>query len=358
VLVRRVAFFSSTAVLLSAGLMIALGAGAACTHEREPDAVVIDAPKPDAPPVPDAQQQLVTVLVNGEDIPADLDCLEKPRPDAGPIFPAEAGTDAGSETGDDADTSIEIMDTASDGATAKGTLVEKQIEVIGFGTGGADKLANQTIDVYYDNTFKSAPNLTVTSNDKGLINVALPQGLRVGYHVKKSALLGDYFALDDLHEPLPGAKKIIWQGVTLERQEVLALAITGQKGYTIKPGTGIIAGRVMDCKRRYMQHARVVLKDFTTNPAGDEMTYTKCGQGLCLVYLSDAELPDVGRTATSRAALFSLIDVPAGRKLRLVAEGLTPTGLKAVAWRNLEVKDGAIATHLLEPDASLDPPTP
>lgn len=365
-LVRRVAFVSSTAVLL-AGFVN----GAACTHDREAEPPPIDAPRPDVVQVADAQQLPVTVLEDGVDKPADLSCLEKSRPDAGVIYPAETGSDAGADADADADeagtddasaadTSIELDSTAGDAEAPTGTLVDTQVELIGFGTGGSEKLGDQIIDIYYGNTFKLAPNLTVTSDAMGLFRAPLPAGLRVAYHVRASKLLGDYYALDDLHLPFEPLKPVRWQGVTLERQETLALAITGQKGYTIKPGTGIIAGRVMDCKRRYMQHAKVVLMDYTDNAAGVEREFVRCGTGLCLVYLNDAELPDVGRHATSRSSLFSMIDVPTGRKLRLVARGIDGnTGVeKPVAWRNLEVKDGGIAIHILEPDASTEPPSP
>jgi len=356
--VRRVAFVSISAVVVSAGLVTALGAGAACTHDREEPPPPVDAPKPDQLPPAEVQLQEPSVLdpVKGVDQPANLSCLGMSQPDAGPIFPLEAGTDAGDDAGDDAEPADTMM--PADGGVGLGALVEKQIELIGFGTGGADKLSNQTIDVYYSNTFKAAPSITVKSDEKGIFKALLPQGVRVGYHVKNSTLLGDYYALDDLHEPIPPATNIRWQGVTRERMDTLALAITGQKGYQIKPGTGIIAGRVMDCDRRYMQHARVEILDFTDNENGVPLTFGRCGAGLCRVYLSDAELPDIGRLATSRAGLFSMIDVPVGRKLRLVAFGLKDGAEKEIAWRNLEVKEFGIATHLVEPNASKALPTP
>lgn len=355
-LVRRVAFFASTGVLLAGFIN-----GVACTHDREAEPPPIDAPKPDVVQIADAQQLPVTVLVDGMDIPADLSCLGSGQPDAGPIYPPEAGTDAGDAGADDAtaDATGGDADATTDAETPLGTLVDTEVELIGFGTGGSDKLGNQTIDVYYGNTFKASPSLTVTSDAMGLFRVPLPSGVRVAYHVRKSAVLGEYYALDDLHLPFAPGKPVRWQGVTLERQETLALAITGQKGYQIKPGTGIIAGRVMDCQRRYIQHARVVLRDYTDNAEGVDREFVRCGTGLCLVYLNDAELPDVGRTATSRSSLFSLIDVPTNRKLRLVAMGFDGKDAteKPIAWRNLEVKEGGIATHVLEPNASSAPPS-
>jgi len=363
VFARRVALVSSGAVVLASGLMFALGIS--CTHDRPAEADAIVAPNPDVAQITDAQQQPVTVLVNGVDEPADLLCLGTDRPDVGLIYPAETGTDTGTDTGtsDDAmadaddgstaDTSLDL-DSATDatgGDPPPGTVVEEQVELIGFGTGGADKLGGQTIDVYYSNSFKTAPNVTVVSDDAGMFKVPLPFGVRVGYHVRKSTKLGDYFGLDDIHVPLPPITVTRWQGLTLERQDTLALAITGQKGYAIKPGTGIIAGRVLDCQRRYMQHARLVLVDYTDGTPV-ELPFVKCGTGLCLAYLNDAELPDIGRTATSRSSLFALIDVPSARKLRLVAKGIKDPGGPEidVAWRNLEVQEFGIATHFLEPN--------
>lgn len=343
-LLRRVSFAFSTAFIAAGSLAVALGAGAGCRHDRPPPEEKIDAPSPDTPPAETPEIQPVSVLPPGadRDQPADLTCNGAPRPDAGPIFPPDADDEAGADAAEDS---------ADGGPAPLGTLVEKEIELIAFGTGGADKLANQTVDVFYYNTFSREPDVVgAVSDSNGLFKVWLPEGLRVGYHVRSSELLGDYYGLDDLHVPVPPVKAIRWQGVTRKRQDELSLAITGEKGYVMPKGTGIIAGRVYDCSRHYMQYATVRLYDVTDNPAGVELSFVKCGTGLCMIYMNDAELPDPGRHYTSRSALFAMIDVPIDRKLVLRASGRVPDGsVIDVARRNVEVKENSITVEYLEP---------
>lgn len=321
-------------------MTVALSASSGCRFDREPPAPPVDAPKVDVDLDSRANTPPVTVLKDGVDVPANLACSTMVRMEP-PVL--EAGVE---ETGAD----------AADAAVAPGTLIEKQIELIGFGTGGADKLKNQVVDVYYDNTFVGMPNVTVTTDDKGLFKVLLPEGRRVGYHVQASPQLDDYYGLDDFHTPLKVPDRpdpiIRWQGVTLERREFFALALTNDKTWKPQPGNGIVAGRVMDCDKRYMQYAEVEIWDYTDDAAGKPLTFGKCGQGLCRVYLTDAELPDVGRTNTSRSSLFAILDVPAGRKLKAIAWGYDKTGTARtqVASRNLEVKPNVINTQFLEPN--------
>jgi hypothetical protein len=331
---RRFAIFGSTAFVFTSAFMAALGAASGCRHDREPPAPVVDAPQIDV--AQDSKQQVppVTVLQNGEDVEADLTCLGIPRVTP-PVM--EAGVD--DEAGTDA-------------AVAPGTLVEKQIELIGFGTGGADKLKMQTVDVFYNNTTKSAPDQTITTDEKGLATVLLPQGVRIGYHVRPSSVLDHYYGLDDLHEPVkyPGSVEPIirWQGVTLERRDFFALALTNDKNWRPKAGNGILAGRVMDCKRRYMQYAEIELLDEDTK---EKFTFGKCGEGPCRVFLTDSELPDVGRNYTSRSSLFILLDIPAGKNLRVIASGHDKSGVKSdVAWRKVEMTPDTITTQFLEPN--------
>lgn len=349
-LLRRVSFAFSTAFVAAGSLSLALCAGAGCRHDRPPPEEKIDAPIPDTPP-PDGQTaQPVSVLPPGadRDQPADLACLDMGRPDAGPIFPPEAGADGEADGGDEAG----VSDAADGGTVPVGTLVEKQVELVAFGTGGADKLAKQTVDVFYYNTFSREPDVKgIVTDDKGLFKVWLPAGVRVGYHVRASDMLGAYYALDDLHEIVPPAKDVRWQGLTRSRQDDLALAITGEKGYVMPKGTGILAGRVYDCNRHYIQYATLHLYDVTDNPAGVELSFGKCGAGLCLIYMNDTELPERGRDYTSRSGLFAMVDVPVHRKLQLRATGLLPDGsaVKTVARRDVELKENAITIMYLEP---------
>jgi hypothetical protein len=338
---RRFAFVGISTLALTAVLGGSLGIAAGCRHDREPPPPAIDAPKVDvnldsvttAPPV--------TVLVDGADRDARLSCSSVPRMEPAVIYPDAGGDESGIDASDPGD------------AAPGGTLVEKQIELIAFGTGGADKLFNQVVDVYYDNTFASGkPDVTTTSDDKGLFTILVPKNKRVGYHVHASPQLDDYFGLDDLHQPIPPATMIRWQGVTLDRRQTFALALTGDKNWLPVSGTGVIAGRVLDCDRRYMQYANVLLWD---EDAGKLVDFApKCGTGteICRVYLTDSELPDVGRQYTSRSSLFTILNVPVGKRLTLQAYSNTTDGKQAVvASRKVEVKPGVITTQFLEPDA-------
>lgn len=366
--IRSVALVASFSALTVSGLVVAV-AGVGCRHDRPEAEPPIDVPAVDV--VGDVQIKAppVTVLVDGKDVPADLSCLGTVR-DGGALLDAGAPDTAVLDTGvadaadEDADATADAADAEADasdvgadapaedaGAVPTGTLVEKEIELIAFGTGGADKLPGQTVDVHWYNTFTREPDVKgVVSDEKGLIRVPVPQGLRVAYHVRASSLLGDYYGLDDLHVPVAPAPNIRWQGVTRERFDILALAVTGEKGYELPPQTGIVAGRVLDCQRRYIQYATVILRDYTDDPAGKTLDYKQCGTGLCLVYLSDAELPG-GSEWTSRSSLFAMIDVPSNRKLRAVALGTAADGsVYEIGSRALEVKDGAISTQFIEPD--------
>lgn len=368
-LLRRVAL--SGVGLLSGVLLVALGSGAGCTHDRPPEAEKVDASLPDIRTEVSTQVPALAVLVDGTDQPADLSCNGKPRPDAGPIYPDAASSDgavADAETdADDASTDASIEDATAtevavtDSGTADasslpiGTIVDKDIELIAFGTGGADKLPNQVVDIFYGNTFKSTPDVSgAVADDKSILHVKVPSGVRIGYHVRSNTMMSDFWALDDLHTAIPPVPLPRWQGITREKQDILALAITGEKGYAIKPNTGIISARVVDCQHRYVAFAKISLRDYTDDPSGRELTFGKCGQGLCIVYLTDAELPDPARTYTSRASLFAMIDVPSNRKLGIVATGISAEGkLVEFARRMLEVKDGAITFEYLEPSNEL-----
>lgn len=343
-----------------------------CVNDRPPVEAKPDVELPDTNVEVSIAPQPISVLVDGQDKPADISCNGVPRPDVGILVEDTSPVDTGSaDTGSgDADPDATVDETSVDATTmdsttatdsgpvvdaAPGTLLTETIELIAFGTGGADKLPGELVDVYYGNTFSGPPSLTgIKADDKGLLSVKLPRGVRVGYHVRASGLLSDFWALDDLHEPLAPAPLARWQGMTKEKQDLLALAVTGDKGYTIKPNTGIISARVVDCGHRTVQYAHIALRDYTDDPSGKELPFGKCGQGLCIVYLSDAELPDSGRTYTSRSGLFAMIDVPSNRKLGLIASGLTADGtVIQFSRRLLEVKEGAITFEYLEPSNKL-----
>ena len=335
-MLRRFAIVASTTAVLSTALIASFGAGAGCTHDREPPTPPVDAPKVDVNLDSKTEVPPVTVLKDGVDVPANLKCFGMPRTEPTPM---EAGVD----------------EAGTDGAIAPGTLVEKQIELIGFGTGGADKLGDQTIDVFYSNKATGTPDQTVTTDPKGLFKVTVPDGLRIAYKVRASDKLEDYFGLDDLHMPavVPGLKDPIirWQGVTRERREFFALALTNDKTWVPKPGNGVVAVRVFDCDRRLIQYAKIELLDFTDDPKGVKLTFGKCGEELCRVFLTDSELPDVGRETTSRSALFSLLDVPTGRKLRVVAYSTKADGTtEEIGWRDLSVTENVITTQFIEPN--------
>lgn len=361
VLLRRVAL--SSVGLLSGVLFVALGSGAGCTHDRPPEEAKLDASLPDVTTEVSTKMPALTVLVDGVDQPADISCNGKPRPDAGPIYVDSAAPDTA--VADAADAEMDADDAAiedvapSDAATPSsdagpppiGTIVDQNIELIAFGTGGADKLPGQVVDIFYSNTLLGAPDVTsVVADDKSILHVKVPYGLRVGYHVKSNSVMSDFWALDDPHTPIAPIPLARWQGITRERQDLLALAITGEKDYTIKPNTGIISARVVDCEHRYVAFAKISLRDYTDDPAGRELTFGKCGQGLCIVYLTDSELPDPARTYTSRSSIFAMIDVPSNRKLAIFATGISADGkLVEFARRMLEVKEGAITFEYLEP---------
>lgn len=335
-MLRRLAIVASTTAVLSTALIASFGAGAGCTHDREPPAPPVDAPKVDVNLDSKTAVPPVTVLIDGVDKPANLKCLGMPRTEPTPM---EAGVD----------------EAGADAAITPGTLVEKQIELIGFGTGGADKLRNQTIDVFYSNKPAGTPDTTVTTDANGLFKVTVPDGLRIAYKVRASALLEDYFGLDDLHTPaaVPGLKDPIirWQGVTRERREYFALALTNDKNWVPKPGNGVVAVRVFDCDRRLIQYAKIALLDYTDDSKGVPLPFGKCGESLCRVFLTDSELPDPGREVTSRSALFSLLDVPTGRKLRAVAYSTRDDGSTyEIGWRDLDVNENVITTQFLEPN--------
>ncbi len=329
-MLRRFVIVGSTAAVFTSALMVSLGSAGGCVHDREPPPPVVDAPKIDVELDSKGATPPVTVLIDSQDKPADLSCLGMER--TTPMI-LDGGVEAGAE----------------DAAVPPGTLQEKEIELIGFGTGGADKLANQTVDIFFNNDPSTPPSATITTDDKGLFKTLLPQGVRVAYRVRASDKLDNYYGLDDLHVPikLAGREAIRWQGVTLERSDFFKLALTGDKSYRPPPGTGIVAGRVLDCQRRYMQYAEIELRDAVT---GEVFKPGKCGAGFCSVFLTDSELPDVGRTYTSRSSLFTLLEVPLNRKLRVVAVGHKEDGSKYdVSWRNVVVHDGIITTQLLEP---------
>jgi len=375
---RRVALAASTAAVISGALLAAVVVGgSACTHDRPPAEGTADVHIPDTNQEVTASTPPLAVLIDGVEQPANLTCNGKPRPDAGPLLPDAAGADtavaetAVADAGDDASveetgdtgaasTDAGASETASDASSSDasvppGTLVDKDIELIAFGSGGTEKLPKQTVDVFYSNTLSGTPDVVgLVSDDKGMVRVKVPFGLRVGYHVRANELLSDFWALDDLHYPVPPVTVPRWQGITRAQQEFLAFAITGEKGYTMKPKTGIVSSRVADCDRRFVAYAKITLKDYTDDPAGKELTFGKCGQGLCLVYLGDTELPDVARTYTSRSSLFAMIDVPSDRKLGLIATGIAADGsVVQFARRAVEVREGAITFQYLEPSNEL-----
>lgn len=372
----RFALAGSLAAVSAIACFAAIGAGG-CSFGNtdappgQPDVVFIDDTAEVSVVTPE-----VTVFVDGKDVPANLACLGKPR-DAGVIHEAgggdtatpadtasadsdtEAATDGDVEADVDAtpdvasETSSDVGAPADSGPPALGTLVEEQLDLIAFGTGGADKLPNQLIDVYYSNSFSGPPDLSgVASDSTGVVRVVLPYGMRVGYHVRKNDVLSDYWELDDLHVPVPPATRTYWQGITTAKFQDLSLAVTGDKNYVQPPGTGIIAARVVDCDHRYLRNAVIELRDMSGGPPGVPVAFDKCSSGKpCLVYLSDAELPAQSATWTSRSGLVALINVPTTKPMRLVAIGYNADGSsREVGHRDLEPKEGVIVTHFVEPN--------
>jgi hypothetical protein len=352
----------------------------------EPDAAFID----DATTESSVSVPAPSVLVGGSDQPADLACLGKPR-DGGMIHeagPSDVGTDSAAtdsatidsaadsaaDSGLKLDTSIlpdvlpDSADDASDAATdgvppvgdgdisdaspvTVGTLHSETVEVVAFGTGGVDKLPGETIDLYWSNSFTGAPDVVgIVTDSKGLLNATMPYGIRVAYHVRASANVGDFYGMDDLREILAGDTYARFQGVTHDKWKQLSLAVTGDTSYTLPPKTGIVTARVVDCAHQPVHYASIRLVDLTDG-AGTELPFGKCGSDLCLLYLSDTELPDLGAIYTSRSGLIAMVQVPMGRKLRVIAEGYRDgTTRYEIGHRDLEVQEGAITNVFIEPN--------
>ncbi|MGZ3455875.1 MAG: hypothetical protein ACXVEF_40090 [Polyangiales bacterium] len=357
-----------------------------CTFDdppaAEPDGAFVD----DATTESSVSVPNPSVLVDGTDMPADLACLGKPR-DGGMIHeagPSDVGSDSAATDSaldafdatslDSAADTLVASDGAADALDASdggvdgtapvgdgdisdaspvtvGTLHPETVEVVAFGTGGVDKLPGETIDLFWSNSFKGAPDVVgVVTDSKGLLNATLPYGIRVAYHVRASATVGDFYGMDDIREVLAGDMYPRFQGVTHDKFKQLALAVTGDTSYVLPPKTGIVTARVVDCAHRNLHYASIRLVDLTDG-AGSELPFGKCGDGLCLLYLSDTELPDLGATFTSRSGLIAMVQVPTGRKLRVIAEGYRDgTTRFEVGHRDLEVQDGAITNVFIEPN--------
>ena len=332
--------FASALVFGGLGTVAFLGSigGGACTfptNDAAPDAVFVD---PDTSTDSGATLPPPTVFVGGADQPADFSCRGKSH-DAGPISDAD-------------------FDASPDAAAPGGQLVPLTIDMFAFGTGNTEKIPNLKFDVFYGNsmTDDKTPDLVdVTTDDKGQATFEAPAGYRIAYRIKPvtdpdpKKGLDAYFEYDQLVPSLTGSP-FEFAGMRHAEFQTLTLAVTGKTEFTQLAGTGIFATRVVDCQRRYIQNLQVDVIDVE----GGAVTYQKCTDGLCRLYLSDLELPAFGRDATSRSGLVAFVGVPitsATHHIRAVARGLMPgdTEISVVASRDLEIHEGAVNVLFLEP---------
>ena len=332
--------FASSLVLVSVGSLGLLGlvGGGACTFpssDAQPDAVFVD---PDTSSDTGTSLPPPTVFVDGKDEPADFECRGKPR-DAGPINDAE-------------------LDADPDAARPSGQLVPVTANMFAFGTGNTEKIPNLKFDVFYGNVMtddKTPDLIDVTTDDKGQATFNAPVGYRIAYRIKP---VGDpdpvkaiepYFEYDQLI-PSVGGSAIEFAGMRHDKFQTLTLAVTGKTEFTQFPGTGIFATRVVDCKRRYIQNVQIDLVDVEEGL----VTYGKCTEGLCRLYLSDLELPALGRTTSSRSGLAAFVGVPvtsATHHVRAIARARLPGAAEPSVFstRELEIHEGAVNVLYLEP---------
>ena len=332
--------FASSIVFAGLGTLALLGSigGGACTfptNDAGPDAVFVD---PDTSTDSGATLPPPSVFVAGADQPADFECRGK-------------GHDAG--TVSDAD-----FDAATDAEAPGGQLIPITANMFAFGTGNTEKIPNMKFDVFYGNsmTDDKTPDLVdVTTDATGQATFEAPAGYRISYRIKAltdpdpKKGLDSYFEYDQLI-PSAAGTVIEFAGMRHAEFQTLTLAVTGKTEFTQLPGTGIFATRVVDCKRRFMQNLQVDIIDVEGGP----VTYGKCTEGLCRLYLSDLELPAFGRDATSRSGLVAFVGVPvtsATHHVRAVARGLLAgnTEVSVIESRDLEIHEGAVNVFYLEP---------
>jgi len=320
-------------------LVSALGAGACSSTSDTPppvgDTGVSDTKGGDANTNP---TKVVSVLNDAktDDIEADLSCMGKPVPDAGP--PADAGDDSG-----DAD---------PDAPVATGTLIDVPFKVTQFGGGGSDIVVGAKVDFFYKDTLvPDVADLSGTTDAKGIFLAKLPAGLPFAYRVNANDKLRTFV---DYSSVAPGTAGKQFEGtaITISKYDQFALAITGKVGFLTAAGTGIFSARVKDCKSRDVQFAVVSLVDGDTGlplPTGPGDADLKP-----IHYLTDAELPSNGATWTSRSGLIAAINVPKtgpSKKIKAIASGLFggSTEMRKFAEADLEITAEAVNFRYVPP---------
>ena len=156
----------------SLAFVIALGLGACGNTADGPvttDTGVSDSKVDAKDPKPTHE---ITVLSpdKSDDIPADLSCMGKGPPDAGPP------SDTGGETGDAA--------VDPDAPAPTGTPIDINLKVVEFGGGGSDIVVGANVDIFYKATLiPEVADQKGMTDSKGLYLVKLPAGLPFAYRV-------------------------------------------------------------------------------------------------------------------------------------------------------------------------------
>lgn len=265
------------------------------------------------------------------DVDADLSCLGKT---------GDAGT---ADAGDDA------------GGPKPGDLVDQSFKVVEFGGGGSDIVVDATFDVFYKNSLLGgAPEVTGKTDAKGLVTLKVPLGQPFTYRVNPNANLRTFVYFDS--DPVT-AKSMTGTyeatAITKSKYDQFALAITGKTGFLTAAGTGIYSARVHDCAGREVSNAVVEIVDADTGvalPTGPGDADLKP-----VHYLTDQDLPSIGRYWTSRSGLIAAINVPetkaGGKKLKAVAKGLFGGNgeLRKFAEVDLEITATAVNFRSLNP---------
>jgi hypothetical protein len=207
------------------------------------------------------------------------------------------------------------------------------------------------VDLFYANTLAGGtPDAKGTTDDKGLVTMKLPWGKRFAYRVNANKTLKTFVYFDsDAPKSTTSPYELI--AITEAKYNQFALAITNKTGFLIADGKGIYSGRVRDCQDREIANAVVELVDgsgapLPTGPGDTEMKPVH--------YLSDQELPTIGRGFTSHSGLIAVINVPetkGGTKIKAIAKGLFGGSktLTKFAEADLEITASAVNFRTIAP---------
>ena len=338
----RFVFVLTASSFASLALVVAVGAGTACSFSKDADAPDTFIPEQDVASDNGLQQQPITGFdpIARVDVTPDIDSCKGVPYDAG--SPTDAAWEAG-----------------ADGAAPGGAMIDVGLVIYQFGTGNTQVIPGVSVDVYFSDRVNGvSPDITgAVADDKGVAHIMAPAGARIAYHIAEKSDPDPLKALKafsdyDLQLPFAPGQMVPADGLTVQENQTLSLAITGSASYVPPAGTAVFATRLVDCHRNQLANATLELFDVDAGANVSLLTGDHCKDGVpCRIYMSDVELPDFSLPWTSRAGLVVVPNLDASHHYLARAKGkrVGSPDVEELGERGVELQAGNIDVAYVYP---------